>query len=48
MNENLLNQKLNDLIQEFSSINMHSKKITSEEWRDLLYIILNPVTSLEV
>ena len=47
-NENVLNQKINDLIQEFSSINMHSSRITSEEWRDLLYVILNPVTSLEI
>ena len=47
-NEQVLNQKINDLIQEFASINMQSKKITSEEWRDLLYVILNPVTSLDL
>lgn len=46
-NENLLKQKLNDLIQDFSSIGLTSKEITSEEWRDLLYIILNPITPLE-
>ena len=46
-NENILNQKINNLIQEFSSINMHSSRITSEEWRDLLYVILNPISSLE-
>lgn len=46
-NENLLKQKLNDLIQDFSSIGLTSKEITSEEWRDLLYIILNPITPLK-
>ena len=44
-NEQLINQKLNDLIQEFISIGLHSERVSSEEWRDLLYIILNPVTS---
>lgn len=48
MNETLLNQKINDLVQEFSSIGMSAKKILSEEWRDLLYIILNPVSSLNI
>ena len=47
-NEQLLNQKLSDLIQEFISIGLPSERISSEEWRDLLYVILNPVTSLEV
>ena len=47
-NETLLNQKINDLVQEFSSIGMSAKKILSEEWRDLLYIILNPVSSLNI
>jgi len=46
-NENLLKQKLNDLVQEFSIMGLSSKMILSEEWRDLLYIILNPVSSLE-
>ena len=46
-NENLLNQKVNDLIQEFSSIGLTSFRVSSEEWRDLLYILLNPVSSLE-
>lgn len=47
-NENLLNQKINDLIQEFSSMGLSSEKISSEEWRDLLYVILNPVSSLDI
>lgn len=47
-NEQLINQKLNDLIQEFISIGLHSERVSSEEWRDLLYIILNPVTSLDI
>lgn len=46
-NENLLNQKVNDLIQEFSSIGLTSFRVSSEEWRDLLYVLLNPVSSLE-
>jgi GTPase SAR1 family protein len=47
-NENLLNQKINDLIQEFSSMGLHSEKLLSEEWRELLYVILNPVSSLDI
>ncbi len=47
-NENLLNQKINDLIQEFSSMGLSSEKIMSEEWRELLYVMLNPVTSLDI
>lgn len=46
-NETLLKTKLNDLIQEFSAMGLLSEMVTSEEWRDLLYIILNPVTSLD-
>ena len=46
-NEKLLNQKVNDLIQEFSSIGLTSFRVSSEEWRDLLYVLLNPVSSLE-
>ncbi len=48
INENLLNQKLKNLIQEFCSIGMSCEKITSEEWRDLLFIILNPVSSVDI
>ncbi len=47
-NEKLMNQKINSLIQEFSSIGLASNKISSEDWRELLYIILNPVTSLDL
>jgi len=46
-NENLLNQKINDLIQEFTAMGLSCDKVSSEEWRDLLYIILNPVSSLD-
>ena len=46
-NETLLNQKINDLIQEFTSMGLSCDKISSEEWRDLLYVMLNPVSSLE-
>ncbi len=46
--ETLLNQKINDLIQEFSSIGIHTEKILSEEWRELLYVMLNPVSSLDI
>lgn len=44
-NENLLNQKINDLIQEFSSIGLYSEKLNSEDWREILYCSLNPVSS---
>lgn len=46
-NENLLKQKINDLIQEFNSVGLSSEKVKSEEWRDLLYVLLNPVSSLD-
>ncbi|MBO5530824.1 MAG: DUF87 domain-containing protein [Bacilli bacterium] len=46
-NENLLKQKLNDLINEFSSIGLSSYQVSSEEFRDLLYTMLNPITPLE-
>ncbi len=47
-NEALLNQKINDLIQEFSSMGLHAEKVCSEEWRELLYVILNPVSSFDI
>ena len=47
-NEQLLKQKINDLIQELSAMGLYSTQVTSEEWRDLLYVILNPVTSLDI
>lgn len=46
-NETLLKQKLNDLIVDLSAMGLASSIISSEDWRDLLYIILNPVTSLD-
>ena len=46
-NEKLLKQKLNDLIQEFTSIGLSADMVTSEEWRELLYVILNPINSVE-
>lgn len=47
-NEQLLIQKTNDLIQELTAMGLSSTRVSSEEWRDLIYIILNPVTSLEI
>jgi len=47
-NEKLLKQKLNDLIVDFSAMGLASSLITSEEWRDLIYNILNPVISLDL
>ena len=47
-NEKLLKQKLNDIIQEFNSISLVAEMISSEEWRELLYLILNPCTSLDI
>ena len=46
-NEKLLKQKLNGLLQEFNSIGLASTLISSEDWRELLYVILNPVTSID-
>ena len=46
-NEILLKQKLNDILIEFNSMGLMSSIVSSEEWRDLIYLILNPVTSLE-
>lgn len=43
----MLKQKLNDLIQEFSAIGLSANIVSSEEWRELLYVVLNPVTSLD-
>ena len=47
-NEKLLKQKLNDIIQEFNSISLVAEMISSEEWRELLYLMLNPCTSLDI
>jgi type IV secretory pathway VirB4 component len=47
-NENVLKQKLQDLIQELTAMGLTSYQVSSEEWRDLLYVVLNPVTSLDI
>lgn len=47
-NEKLLNQKINDLVQDFSAMGLQSEKVLSEDWRDLLFVILNPISSLDV
>lgn len=47
-NETLLSQKINDLVQEFSAMGLHAEKVCSEEWRELLYVMLNPVSSLDI
>ena len=47
-NEKLLKQKLNDILVELNSMGLSSSIIPSEEWRDLLYLILNPITSLDI
>lgn len=46
-NENLLKQKLNNLVVDFSAMGLSSSIVSSEEWRDLIYVILNPVVSLD-
>lgn len=47
-NEKLLKQKLSDILIELNSIGLSSSIITSEEWRDILFIILNPTTPLDI
>ena len=47
-NEKLLKQKLNDILIELNSMGLTSSIISSEEWRDILYLILNPITSLDI
>lgn len=47
-NEHILKDRLNNLLLEFNSIGLISELIISEEWRNLLYVILNPVTSLDI
>jgi len=46
-NENRLKQKLNELLLSFNSIGLYSSIISSEEWRELIYSVLNPVNSAE-
>lgn len=47
-NEKLLKQKLSDILIELNSMGLSSSNITSEEWRDILFIILNPTTPLDI
>lgn len=47
-NEKLLKQKLSDILIELNSMGLSSSIITSEEWRDILFIILNPTTPLDI
>lgn len=47
-NENRLKQKLNELLLSFNSIGLYSSIISSEEWRNLIYSVLNPVNSAEI
>lgn len=47
-NEKLLKQKLSDILIELNSMRLSSSIITSEEWRDILFIILNPTTPLDI
>lgn len=47
-NEKLLKQKLSDILIELNSMGLSSSIITSEEWRDILFIILNPTTPLYI
>ena len=46
-NERLLTQKINDLIRDFNAIGLQSEMVESEEWRDLIYMYLNPLNSVE-
>ncbi len=47
-NESLMKQKINDLIQAFSSVGLNCEQVMSEDLRNLLFILLNPVSSLDV
>jgi len=47
-NEKLLKQKLSDILIGLNSMGLSSSIITSEEWRDILFIILNPTTPLDI
>ncbi|MDD3453535.1 MAG: ATP-binding protein [Bacilli bacterium] len=46
--EKLLKQKINDIVLELNSIGLNSEMITSEDWRNLLFSLLNPTISLDV
>lgn len=46
-NENLMRQKLSDLIQLFSGVGLNCNQVMSEDLRNLLFILLNPISSLD-
>lgn len=46
--EKLLKQNINDIVLELNSIGLSSEMISSEDWRNLLYSLLNPTNSLDV
>jgi energy-coupling factor transporter ATP-binding protein EcfA2 len=46
--EKLLKQKVNDIVLELNSIGLNSEMIKSEDWRNLLFCLLNPTSSLDV
>lgn len=47
-NENILNRRLNDLKINFNNIGLTTKRVSTEELKDLLFLILNPTSSLDV
>ncbi|MDD2495325.1 MAG: DUF87 domain-containing protein, partial [Tissierellia bacterium] len=46
--ENILKQKINDLVLKFNAINLRSEMINSDELRNLIYSSLNPTKSIEI
>lgn len=47
-NEVMLRQKINDIIGNLNSIGLNSEMASSDEWRELLYLLFNPTSSLDV
>ena len=47
-NEVMLRQKINDIIVNLNSIGLNSEMVSSDEWRELLYLLFNPTSSLDV
>lgn len=48
LNENLLKQRTGDLIHKLNSIGLNSETLTSEEWREFLFTIFNPIDSFKI
>lgn len=46
-NETLMRQKISDLIQLFSGVGLNCEQVMSEDLRNLLFILLNPISSLD-